>query len=138
MNDVKVRSFDSMLGKVMTTITLIKDASATDDYGLKFVSVDDCRFYFSGDLSYQSSVRIADVYGDLGDLVGHPMLEAKEIIHDEPKELTTNESDTLWTFYRFSTVKGTVIVRFLGETTSPWYGITVEFEECGPGGRGKP
>lgn len=65
------------------------------------------------------SVYIEDVCGDLSDLENSPILLAEEILHD-PDE----HGDELWTFYKFSTIKGTVVVRFVGSSNG-YYSVSV-------------
>ena len=63
------------------------------------------------------SVEIVDICGDLEDLVGSPILVAEECVSDASKgdEGLSDFSGT-WTFYRFASMKGTVTVRWLGQS----------------------
>jgi hypothetical protein len=66
------------------------------------------------------SVSIEDIAGDLSDLIGTPILEAYESTSadrpgDVPEPEYPPESQT-WTFYRLVTIKGTVVIRWLGES----------------------
>lgn len=71
------------------------------------------------------SVYIEDVCGDLSDLENSPILLAEEIIHDPgPGEDEGGYGENLWTFYKFSTIKGTVVVRFVGSSNG-YYSMTV-------------
>lgn len=85
------------------------------------------RFYHSQDCC--ETVAIEDIIGDLSDLVGSPILEAEQVSSDAEPAPESAESFT-WTFYRFSTVKGTVTVRWLG-TSNGYYSESVSFEEFG-------
>jgi len=61
-------------------------------------------------------VRIVDVVGEYADLIGEPLLEAEESTEGyTPGEYEMNDSHT-WTFYRLGTRKGSVVVRWLGES----------------------
>lgn len=73
------------------------------------------------------TVRVEDVTGDLADLVAAPLLRAEE---------RSDTSDTEWgsqtyTFYELSTIKGSVTIRWLGESNG-YYSESVDFEEVKP------
>lgn len=63
------------------------------------------------------SVYVAEVIGDVSDLVGEVLLSFSE---DESNDFTSPLSDGFrsytWTFYTFRTIKGTVTVRWLGSS----------------------
>jgi hypothetical protein len=73
-------------------------------------------------------VRIEDINGDLNDLVGSPVLQA-EVVSGETRdgweEEYQNDSYT-WTFYKFATIKGSVTLRWLGESNG-YYSERVDF-----------
>ncbi len=76
------------------------------------------KFYHEQDCC--EDVRIEDIVGDLDDLVGVPLLEAREDTQDGSAEY---ESAT-WTFYNFRTIKGSVTIRWLG-TSNGYYSESV-------------
>jgi hypothetical protein len=63
------------------------------------------------------------VCGDVEDIIGSPILRAVELCH---KGLE-GESST-WTFYTISTIRGTVDLRWLGESNG-YYSESVDFQE---------
>lgn len=89
----------------------------TDDQGVKY------KFYHGQDCC--ESVAIEDVIGDVSDLVGSPILQAEEVSSDDEPAPKDAESYT-WTFYKFATIKGSVTVRWLGESNG-YYSESVDF-----------
>jgi hypothetical protein len=118
--------FKEMIGKTMTAVSVNdrKDEmifTADDESKYRFFHYQDCC----------ENVVIEDIIGELSDLVGSPIFTAEEISSkDEPAPEASYDSYT-WTFYRFSTAKGTVTVRWLGESNG-YYSESVNFEECKP------
>ena len=76
------------------------------------------------------SVIIEDINGTLDDLIGTPILIAEESTNKNPEGFITNnhEPSHTWTFYRFMTMKGWVIIRWHGKS-SGFYSESVNFEE---------
>jgi hypothetical protein len=69
-----------------------------------------------------SYVSIEDVCGDPQWLVGSPILAAEESTNVDEDE------DQQWTFYRITTFKGTVVMRWSGESND-YYSTAVDFYE---------
>lgn len=118
-----VQKFDAMIGLAMVSVS----GDAGDDE-IVFTAINGRTFKFYHDQDCCESVAINDVIGDLPDLVGYPIVEAEEISSEG--EPYSGESGT-WTFYRFSTVRGTVTVRWLGESNG-YYSESVEMRDSGP------
>ncbi len=77
-------------------------------------------------------VTLNEVVGDLGDLIGAPILDAEEVSNSsEPSPHSYTESHT-WTFYKLWTIKGSVTLRWLGESNG-YYSESVDFAEIGGG-----
>lgn len=86
-------------------------------------------------------VKIEEIHGDLDDLIGEPILQAEEVSFrptenesidnlrpnkDEWGEIDKEYYDSAtWTFYKFSTIKGSITVRWLGESTG-YYSESVD------------
>ena len=97
------------------------------DEQLVFTTDDERRFVFYYERDCCASCHIEDVCGDLSDLEGSPIVEAEEVSNYE-HEAPPNADSYTWTFYRFSTVKGTVTVRWLGESNG-YYSESVSLIE---------
>lgn len=65
------------------------------------------------------SVEIEEVIGDLDDLVGSEILQAEYVMKSDTSET--------WTFYKFATIKGSVTVRWYGESNG-YYSETVHLK----------
>jgi hypothetical protein len=75
-------------------------------------------------------VYIADICGDLKDIIGHPILLAEEVcssIHpiDYDSKMLKVEETYQWTFYKLSTIKGSVTIRWFG-TSNGYYSEKVD------------
>lgn len=66
-------------------------------------------------------VRLQDICGDLEDLVGVPILIARKDTKED------EDGQALWTFYNFSTIKGSVTLRWYGAAS--YYSLEVDFEK---------
>ncbi len=65
------------------------------------------------------TVTVEDIIGDLEDLIGTPILKASEDISEDNLndiEKDYQEESYTWTFYNLSTIKGSVTIRWYGES----------------------
>lgn len=75
------------------------------------------------------NVRVEDIAGDLADLEGTPLVVAEvECSNDLFEGKPTVRDSFTWTFYKFRTIKGSVTVRWLGESNG-YYSESVSFRE---------
>ena len=73
------------------------------------------------------NVRVEDVCGDLSDLVGTTIWTAAEVSNDgENKPVNEYDESYTWTFYKLSTIHGSVTIRFYG-TSNGYYSEGVSF-----------
>ena len=79
------------------------------------------------------SVELEDVVGDLEDIIGTPVLMAEERVSENKnpddmlvKDLPEYQDSFTWTFYEIATVKGSVTLRWYGESNG-YYSESVEF-----------
>ncbi len=120
-------NFSDLLGKTLTSVTGLEresgEAVFTDSDGVSYT------MYHSQDCC--ETVQIEDVAGDVGDLIGAPILLAECVESTETPEGVTEpdwfDSSGTWTFYKLSTIKGSVTIRWFGSSNG-YYSETVEFE----------
>lgn len=86
------------------------------------------KFKFYHDQDCCESVYVNDIVGDLNDLVGVPLLQAEEARSKENPPQDSSPDSFTWTFYKFATIKGSVTVRWFGESNG-YYSESVELEE---------
>lgn len=117
--------FSDLVGRTLTRAERIGDdrIEFDDTNGNKFAlwHCQDCC----------ESVEIESITGDLEDLVGTPILLAEEASSDnapaDVKRDYTPESET-WTFYKLRTIKGSVDIRWFGESNG-YYSEGVDFDQ---------
>lgn len=85
-------------------------------------------FTFYHDQDCCETVIIKDICGDLSDLTGSLIIEAEKVV----KRFNDDPSGDLiaWTFYKFSTEKGSVTVQWLGASNG-YYSVEVHFRHGG-------
>lgn len=103
-----------LLGKTLKEIV--------NDYDeLEFITTEDEKVLMFHDQDCCESVYIEDINGDLDDLIGEPILMAEEITEQGDAEWGTYT----WTFYKIATIKGTVVIRWNGESNG-YYSESVD------------
>ena len=106
----------------MIGLTFSKIEGCEGDEELKFVGEGyNPSFLFYHEQDCCEDVRVEEIIGDPNDLVGTPILEARE---DTESGGMQYESAT-WTFYNFRTIKGSVTIRWLG-TSNGYYSESVQ------------
>ena len=118
-------AFEDLKGK-----TLSKIIGKTGDDEMLFVTTEGevYRLYHRQDCC--ESVDIEDICGDLADLIGSPILVSEESSSDKnPEEYIPPEyqDSFTWTFYLLSTTRGSVTIRWYGESNG-YYSESVDFE----------
>lgn len=109
---------EKMLGR--TAVAIVGQAGG-EEIVFTFSGGATATFYHEQDCC--ESVEVHDINGDWADIIGSPILVAEERTEDDPD---TDESGT-WTFYTFRTVKGSVDVRWYGESNG-YYSESVDME----------
>jgi hypothetical protein len=73
------------------------------------------------------NVYIEDICGDLNDLIGSEILDAREDTNSTDKPLQEYHDSYTWTFYNIITAKGKVTIRWYGESNG-YYSESVNFK----------
>lgn len=117
--------FTTLTGKIISRIDGCEISSErvlfTDVYGTAYHLV-----HYQGCFE---DVRLEEIHGDVANLVGAPILLAEEIVGETgDKDFKSYTGSYTWTFYKLSTIRGSVTLRFLGESNG-YYSERVTFEE---------
>lgn len=139
--------FEDLLGKTISELTGLdvdsEQVNITTTDGMKF------RMWYEHDCC--ASCSINEIHGDIADLVGSPILLAEKSSSNEhtpeflaqkmrEKEKAEAEGDYYyagdesftWTFYKLSTIKGSVTIKWYGSSNG-FYSESASFEELGNG-----
>ena len=116
--------FNTLLGKTLTKIEGLEKGN------------DNVKFYCEDGTIYNmyhyqeccESVRIEDVIGDINNLIGYPLLIAEEINDKNGLPLSERHKRYKWTFYKLSTIKGYVTIRWYGGSNG-YYSESVDFKQ---------
>ena len=120
-------NFNILKGLTITSIDGLEDDSAE----VIFTTSEGRRFEMSHSQDCCERVSIEDICGDINDLLNSPILLAEEVTSEEdPEDIQKGYHDCLycWTFYKLSTFKGDVTIRWYGESNG-YYSVSVNFEE---------
>lgn len=101
-------------------------AVISDAEEIRFLTEEGREFRLYHDQDCCEQVRVEDINGELADLLDSPILFAEE--RSEAGEESEWGDSSTWTFYRIGTIKGTVVIRWLG-TSNGYYSERVYFEE---------
>ena len=119
-------SISELIGKTLTKVENIEDEQ------IVFTTTDESEYMLHHSQDCCEMVTVNDICGDLDDLINSPILKAEERTNSEEnpegvdlKELEYQESFT-WTFYELATIKGSVNIRWYGESNGH-YSESVDF-----------
>ena len=131
---MKKCNIEDLKGKVLA---LIK--GKVDDEELIFITKEEEVYKMYHEQDCCEDVRISEIIGDLGDLLWRPILLAEEVSHDNDDDNTPpgksddgddNDDSYTWTFYKLSTIKGSVTIRWYGSSNG-YYSESVDFVKLG-------
>jgi len=118
-------NFEELKGK-----TLIKITGVVGDEEMVFVCTDGSVYKLYHEQDCCEKVAIEDICGDLADLIGMPILLAEVVTSNEnpaDAKVDTKWQDFFtWTFYKLSTNRGSVTIRWYGESNG-YYSESVDF-----------
>ncbi len=117
-----------LIGKILSGVDVNEDKTI-----MKFTAVNGDIYELYHDQDCCESVDIVDISGDLDDLVGSPIVLAREDTSDiNPRGVRIPEyqDSFTWTFYNLATEKGYVTIRWYGESNG-YYSESVDFRQVG-------
>lgn len=118
--------FNTLVGKTLQSVDCKIGAES-----VIFTATDGSRYEMYHEYECCETVRVEDICGDINDLIGTPILQAEESTNSKqhPVGFTGNVYDSFtWTFYRITTMKGQVVIRWLGESNG-YYSEAVSFTQ---------
>ena len=123
-------SIGDLVGLTLVAATAVDTAHEGVNDELHLDTADGRRFRFFHDQNCCETVSIEDICGDLADLVGSPITQAEEEVSGQDVNppgvpVPTYQDSFTWTFYKFATIKGSVTVRWYGESNG-YYSESVD------------
>jgi len=113
--------FSELLGCTLVRITVGEEE-------IRFFTQDGKEYLQYHEQDCCEAVYVEDICGDLSDLLGEKILCAEErVSHNESGSDLWDDSQT-WTFYELRTIKGSVTIRWLGQSNG-YYSESVDFTQ---------
>lgn len=121
---MKTTAFDTLIGLIITQVVGLHDGS--DHVTIKTLCGREFHMYHEQDCC--ESVSILDICGDPADICNSEILMAEESTNSEDPPMEGSDESYLWTFYKLSTIKGSITIRWYGESNG-YYSEEVSFCE---------
>ena len=118
MKEVK---FNELVNKTIFDISINRE---NDE--IVFSCTDDTMYLMYHETDCCETVTIEDICGDIQDLINSPVIQAFETTNSDNPKHKEYEDSFLWTFYTITTIKGTVTLRWYGESNG-YYSESVSF-----------
>lgn len=118
--------FSELVGKTFNSVVV-----ADNNSRVEFYTRDGDIYALFHDQDCCEHVYVESVIGDLSDLVGVPILVAEEATSNETPAGYVHDYKPVsqtWTFYKLRTIKGSVDIRWFGESNG-YYSESVTFDE---------
>jgi len=117
-----IRDFSVLVGKTLSKVKQVKD----EEIFFYTSEGEIYKLYHNQDCC--ESVYIEDVVGDYADLLDSPILLAEEVSNrDDPARDIKYDKSYTWTYYKLSTIKGSVSIRWYGASNG-YYSESVDFQ----------
>jgi hypothetical protein len=110
----------ALKGKTLTRVQVLGDEE------IIFACDDDTVYKMYHDQNCCENVTIEDVNGEWEDLLNKPLLIAEEVSNENEGPNPDNDDSYTWTFYRFATINGWVVLRWYGSSNG-YYSERVDF-----------
>lgn len=118
--------FENMIGRTIVEI----DGAQPESESVTMTADNGDTFCFEYQPDCCATCDIESVSGDIEDLIGSPIVQAEVVSnHDSVSDTTRHVYDSFtWSFYKFATAKGSVTVRWLGQSNG-YYSERVTYIE---------
>lgn len=115
---------------ILTGVTLSDIAVDNRLDVIIFTDSNGCTYKMWHEQDCCESVQIDEIIGDLADLLYSPILLAEAVSNSDHTEdqLYHHDESFTWTFYKLSTIKGSVSIRWFG-TSNGYYSERVSFRK---------
>ncbi len=134
MVDFPISSLCFLKGQTLSSVNITGDGN-----GISFATVDGREYILEHDQECCETVTLEDVCGDLGDLVGSPILIAEHrtgeapLSDDPDSDIHGSHDCAEYNFYEIATNKGSVTIRFHGQSNG-YYSMGASLKAKGEGG----
>lgn len=93
---------------------------------IEFETIEEEQYVLYHEQDCCECVSVEDVVGNINDLLDSPLLESEEV--NNSREPYEGGDSCTWTFYKLSTIKGSVVIRWLGSSNG-YYSESVTFDK---------